>query len=51
MSTPGDVLLVWRLGRLGRSLAHLIQVVQELQDKHIGFPSLQENIDTTTSGG
>nr|WP_275107404.1 recombinase family protein [Sulfobacillus harzensis] len=48
---PGDVLVVWRLDRLGRSLAHLIQVVQELQDKNIGFRSLQENMDTTTSGG
>lgn len=47
----GDVLVVWRLDRLGRSLAHLIQVVQELHDKSIGFQSLQENMDTTTSGG
>jgi DNA invertase Pin-like site-specific DNA recombinase len=42
---------VWRLDRLGRSLAHLIQTIKELNEKGIGFKSLQENIDTTTSGG
>ena len=47
----GDMLVVWRLDRLGRSLAHLIQTVKVLNDKGIGFKSLQENIDTTTSGG
>ena len=47
----GDVLVVWKLDRLGRSLAHLIQVVQQLQADGIGFRSLQENMDTTTPGG
>ena len=47
----GDTLVVWRLNRLGRSLAHLIETVKELNDQGIGFKSLQENIDTTTSGG
>lgn len=47
----GDVLVVWKLDRLGRSLVHLIQVVQQLQADGIGFRSLQENMDTTTSGG
>lgn len=47
----GDTLVVWKLDRLGRSLQHLIQTVKLLQDKKIGFQSLQENIDTTTSGG
>lgn len=47
----GDTLVVWRLDRLGRSIQNLIQIVQLLQDKKIGFKSLQENIDTTTSGG
>ena len=47
----GDTLVVWRLDRLGRSLAHLIQTIKELSEKEIGFKSLQESIDTTTSGG
>lgn len=47
----GDTLVVWKLDRLGRSIQHLIQCVQDLQKKGIGFQSLQENIDTTTSGG
>jgi DNA invertase Pin-like site-specific DNA recombinase len=47
----GDTLVVWRLDRLGRSLRHLIDTITELGDKGIGFKSIQENIDTTTSGG
>src|SRR3954451_2059486 len=48
---PGDTLAVWKLDRLGRSLKHLIETVTTLQAKKIGFRSLQELIDTTTSGG
>ncbi len=47
----GDVLVVWRLDRLGRSLKNLIEVVARLEERGIGLRSLQENIDTTTSGG
>ena len=47
----GDTLVVWRLDRLGRSLRHLIDTITTLDEKGIGFKSLQENIDTTTSGG
>lgn len=47
----GDVLVVWKLDRLGRSIKHLIEVVNDLKEKEIGFKSLQESIDTTTPGG
>ncbi len=47
----GDVIVVWRLDRLGRSLRHLIDVMTELEQQGIGFQSLQEEINTTTSGG
>src|SRR5512144_1117431 len=47
----GDTLLVWRLDRLGRSLKHLIETITGLNDRQIGFKSITESIDTTTSGG
>jgi DNA invertase Pin-like site-specific DNA recombinase len=48
---PGDTVVVWRLDRLGRSLRHLIDVVQLLEQREVGFVSLTEQIDTSTPGG
>lgn len=47
----GDTLAVWKLDRLGRSLPHLVQTVAELARRGVGFRSLTESIDTTTSNG
>jgi DNA invertase Pin-like site-specific DNA recombinase len=48
----GDVLNVWRLDRLGRSMRHLIDLVEELRQRGIGFKSLCDGvIDTTTASG
>ena len=48
---PGDTVVVWRRDRLGRSLRHLIDTVNALSARNVGFRSLTESIDTTTSGG
>src|SRR3954454_2207534 len=47
----GDTLVVWKLDRLGLSLKDLIERIRELNGRKIGFKSLTEQIDTTTSGG
>ena len=47
----GDVLMIWKLDRLGRSLRHLIEVVTTLAQREVGFKSLHEHLDTTTSTG
>jgi DNA invertase Pin-like site-specific DNA recombinase len=49
--TSGDVLVVWKLDRLGRSLAHLMQIISRLEADAVGFRSLSEAIDTTTACG
>lgn len=48
---PGDSLVVWRLDRLGRSLGDLVQIINDLAEKGIGFKSLTEQIDTTSAQG
>lgn len=48
---PGDVLVTWKLDRLGRSLAHLIDIIGVLGQQQIGFRSLSEAIDTTSASG
>ena len=47
----GDILVVWKLDRLGRSLAQLVATVEDLAGRSVGFRSLQEQLDTTTAGG
>jgi DNA invertase Pin-like site-specific DNA recombinase len=47
----GDTLVVWRLDRLGRSLAHLIETVSHMQERGVHFRSLQEQLDTGSSSG
>lgn len=47
----GDILVVWKLDRLGRSLSHLITLIAELEKRGVAFRSLSEAIDTDTAGG
>lgn len=47
----GDTLVVWKLDRLSRSIKQLIETMNELNQKKVGLKSLQENIDTTSTGG
>jgi len=47
----GDTIVVWRLDRLGRSLRHLIDVINDLDKRGIAFQSLTESINTSTPGG
>jgi len=48
---PGDVLVVWKLDRLGRSLSHLLSIIATFKAKQIAFRSLTEGMDTTTASG
>lgn len=47
----GDTLVVWKLDRLARSLKDLVEIVHDLNSRQVGFKSLTESIDTTSSGG
>jgi len=46
-----DAVIVWKLDRMGRSLQHLLQILQEFQNKGIDFISVTQNIDTTSAAG
>ena len=49
---PGDTLVIWRLDRLGRSMAHLVTLIEDLRQRQVGFRSLGDGaIDTTTASG
>ena len=51
MARPGDVIVVWRLDRLGRSLRHLIETVTQMNERGIELRSIKEQLDTTTPTG
>jgi len=48
---PGDVFVVYKLDRLSRSFIELLDTVENLKKRSVGFVSLTENFDTTTAGG
>lgn len=48
---PGDTVIVWRLDRLARSLKHLIEIAADFAGRGVTLVLLNENIDTSTSGG
>jgi DNA invertase Pin-like site-specific DNA recombinase len=48
---PGDTLVVWKLDRLSRSLRDLLEIINQLHGREVGFQSLTEKIDTTSAGG
>jgi DNA invertase Pin-like site-specific DNA recombinase len=50
-SKPGDVLVVWRLDRIARSLQHLLELLADLESRDVSIVSLTDPIDTTTASG
>lgn len=47
----GDTIVIWRLDRLGRSMKHLLELIEDLEDRDISLVSLNEQIDTTSANG
>ena len=47
----GDILVIWKLDRLGRSLSHLLSIIEDLKQKGVHFASVQDGFDTSTSSG
>ena len=48
---PGDILTVWKLDRLGRNTRHVLEVIETLRERQVGFRSLTEGLDTTGAMG
>lgn len=49
--SAGDVLVIWKLDRLGRSLSFLIELIEKRRKDQAGFESISDGINTTTTGG
>ena len=47
----GDILVIWKLDRLGRSLSHLLSIIENLKQKGVDFASVQDGFDTSTASG
>ena len=47
----GDILVIWKLDRLGRSLSHLLSIIEDLKQKGVDFASIQDGFDTSTASG
>ncbi len=47
----GDILVIWKLDRLGRSLSHLLSIVEDLKHKGVDFASVQDGFDTSSASG
>ncbi len=51
MLREGDTVIVWKLDRIGRSIKHLIDLIEEFKNRKVNFVSIKENIDTSTATG